>query len=143
MSALRAAARNGACAALLLGVAAALTGCSEETARRGAPTAPHAILVLEPPSFGVGQVATLEVAVVTPPDHTPRPFVPPQQVPGLWVLGTEPQPVRKQAARWIHRTLVRVRARTTGDLLWPAGRVEIEGPTARSRTSPSTPCPSR
>ncbi len=128
MSARRAAARNGACAALLLGVAAALTGCSEETARRGAPTAPRAILTLEPPSFGIGQVATLEVAVVTPPDHTPRPFAPPQDVPGLWVLGTESEPVRKEAARWIHRTLVRVRARTTGDLLWPAGRVEIEGP---------------
>ena len=34
----------------------------------------------------------------------------------------------RSVARWIHRTLVRVRARTTGSLLWPAGRVEVEGP---------------
>jgi hypothetical protein len=128
VSALRAAAHIGACAALLLGVGAGLLGCTEATPRRGAPTTPRATVALEPPSFGVGQVATLEIAVVTPPDHIPRPFVPPQQVPGLWVLGTEPQPVRKEEARWIHSTLVRVRARTTGELLWPAGRIEIEGP---------------
>ena len=95
------------------------------------PTAPprsRATLVLEPPRFGVGQVALLELAVVTPPGHVPRPFAPPEELAGLWLLDSEPLPVEKEPSRWIHRTRLRLRARQAGRFVWPATRVEVEAP---------------
>ncbi len=49
-------------AALALGVA-----CGDEPAPPAAPTAPRATLVLEPAEVGIGGVARVELAVVTPP----------------------------------------------------------------------------
>ena len=63
-------------------------GCAEapDPARRAAPTASRATFVLEPPRLGLGEVAVLELAVITPPDHRPRAYSPPESVPGFWIL---------------------------------------------------------
>jgi hypothetical protein len=111
----------------LLGAAA---GCGDAPpgVQHAAPIAPRATLVLEPPRIGVGQVAVLELAVVTPPGHTPRPFAPPQQLPGLWLLDAETLPVEKQPSRWVHRTRLRLRARAVGVFAWPASTLQLEAP---------------
>ena len=93
----------------LFGASTLLAGaCGQPPAAPGpgAPPRPRATLVLEPPRFGVGQVALLELAVVTPPDHTPRPFEPPEPLPGLWLLDSEPLPVEKETSRARVITLV-------------------------------------
>ncbi len=92
-----------------------------------APTTSRATWVLEPPRIALGQVAVIELAVVTPPGHQLRPFVPEGDIPGFWLLETEALPVEKQASRWIHRTRLRVRARDVGQFVWPGGQVQIEG----------------
>jgi len=117
--------------ALLLGaLLAGLLGCQEEPfdSRYAASPTPQATLVLEPPRIGVGQVAELELVVVTPPGHTPRPFPPPSELPGLWLLSTDRLPVEKQPNRWVHRTQLRVRSRASGRFVWPASELEIEAP---------------
>ena len=121
--------RAGA-ALLLSAFLGGLLGCQGEPsdARYAASPTPRATLVLEPPRIGVGQVAELELAVVTPPGHTPRPFSPPSELPGLWLLGADRLPVEKQATRWVHRTRLRVRARASGRFVWPASTLEVEAP---------------
>jgi len=117
-------------ALLLSAFLGGLLGCQGEPsdARYAASPTPRATLVLEPPRIGVGQVAELELAVVTPPGHTPRPFSPPSELPGLWLLGADRLPVEKQATRWVHRTRLRVRARASGRFVWPASTLEVEAP---------------
>jgi hypothetical protein len=117
-------------ALLLSALVGGLLGCQEEPsdARHAASPAPRATLVLEPPRFGVGQVAELELAVVTPPEHTPRPFFPPPELPGLWLLSADRLPVEKQSTRWVHRTRLRVRARASGRFVWPASMLQVEAP---------------
>lgn len=112
----------------LLALCAAACAESEGGLEPGAPTSTRATLVLEPPRIGVGQVAELELAVVTPPGHAPRPWTPPDEVAGLWILDGETLPAEKEPARWLHRTRLRVRARAVGPTLWPAGSVEVEAP---------------
>jgi hypothetical protein len=121
--------RAGA-ALLLSALLGGLLGCQEEPsdARYAASPTPRATLVLEPPRIGVGQVAELELAVVTPPGHTPRPFSPPSELPGLWLLSADRLPVEKQSTRWVHRTRLRVRARASGRFVWPASLLEVEAP---------------
>ncbi len=104
--------------------------CAESEAPRqpGASPRPRATLVLEPARIGIGQVAELELAVVTPPGHVARPWAPPGEVAGLWILDVETLPVEKEPARWLHRTRLRVRARAVGTALWPAGSVDVEAP---------------
>lgn len=115
-------------AAGLLAVAVALACADEAPELRHAPTTrSRAALVLEPPVLAVGDVAEVEVTVVTPPGRTPRPFEPPEALPGFWVLGAEREPVRKEASRWIHRTRLRLRAREVGRFELPAATVEVEG----------------
>ncbi len=106
------------------------TACSEDPVPPllGAPTAPRASLVLEPPRVGVGAVANLDLAVVTPAGAAMRPYEPPRTVPGFWVLGTEKLPIAKQGSRWIHRTRIRIRAREVGSFRWPRGSVTVESP---------------
>jgi hypothetical protein len=115
---------------LLTTVALAIVACSEAPSqvRFAAPTAPRAMLVLEPPRIGVGQVATLELAVVTPAGHTPRPVAPPAELSGLWILDQEALPIEKQGARWVHRIRFRLRAHAVGAFTWPASRIELEAP---------------
>jgi hypothetical protein len=86
------------------------------------------MLLLEPPSLGVGEVGVVELAVVTPPGHRVRPFKPPNSIPGLWLLAAEPSSIERHSARWIQRTRVRVRAREVGHFTWPEGQIEVEDP---------------
>jgi hypothetical protein len=84
--------------------------------------------VLEPAQIGVGQITTLELAVVTPPGFTLESYAPPPPPPGLWLLDAESPPVEKTDTRWIHRTRLRLRARETGKHAWPGGRIAVEAP---------------
>lgn len=93
-----------------------------------APVHPRATLVLEPPTIRVGDVAVLEIAVITPPEHHVRPFPTPEEVDGFWILQSELLPVTREPNRWIHRKRVRIRAREVGDFAWPAGEVEVDVP---------------
>lgn len=103
--------------------------CSGESATPSAPVtsvAKQAVVVIEPPKLRVGDVAVIEVAVVTPPGHTVHPVKPPPSVPGLWLLDAEALPIEVNGARQVQRTRIRVRAREAGSHAWPAQRVEIE-----------------
>jgi hypothetical protein len=112
-------------AALLLGAACRDAAPPRESS---APALPRAAVVLEPNRIGVGQTATLEIALATPPGHVPQAPALPDAVPGLWILGVESLPVEREAGRWLHRTRVRVRAREVGKLSWPGSVVEIATP---------------
>jgi hypothetical protein len=112
-------------------IAAALVagGCGgERPPEAHAPVLPRAALVLEPPRIGVGELATLEIAVAAPPGHALRPLALPEPPSGLEVLGVEALPVERETTRWLHRTRVRVRARELGALTWPGSAAEIEAP---------------
>ena len=115
---------------VLLAACFTVLACSAEPPDEGggAPVAARATITLEPPTMGIGDVAALEVAVITAPGHTPRPYRPPETVPGFWLLDAEALPIAKRGRRWIHRTRLRVRAREVGTAVWPPGQVEVEGP---------------
>jgi hypothetical protein len=135
-----------ACAAILVlaaGLSVHVAPAAEPPAPEGAetqgtpiaPIAPglappflRASFVLEPPRVRIGDLAALELVVVTPPDHHVRPIEPPPSVQGFWLLGVEPLPVERAQTRWIHRTRLHIRARELGVFLWPAQKVEIDGP---------------
>ncbi|MEN8182099.1 MAG: hypothetical protein ABFS46_06145 [Myxococcota bacterium] len=85
-------------------------------------------MIIEPPDLGVGDVATVEITVVTPPEHRVRPVRPPREVEGFWLLDSEPLPITRDDSRWVHRTRIRARAREIGEFSWPALRVEVETP---------------
>jgi hypothetical protein len=97
----------------------------------GKPAAPVSLrgaVVIEPPRLVIGEVAVVEVAVVTPPEHHVRPLAPPEALPGLWLLDVETPPTQQEAGRWIHRTRFRVRARAVGSFAWPAQEAQVERP---------------
>lgn len=102
--------------------------CSGEPAATppDTPVALQATVVIEPPQLRVGDVAVVEVSVVTPPGHRVPPVRPPPEVDGIWLLGAEVLPVAVDGARLVHRTRIRIRARDTGSFTWPALAVEIE-----------------
>jgi hypothetical protein len=102
--------------------------CSGEPATKSPPVplTKQAVVVIEPPRLRVGDVAVIEVAVVTPPGYRVHPVKPPGSVPGLWLLDAETLPLAVDGARQVQRTRIRVRARETGSHEWPAQRVEIE-----------------
>ena len=111
-----------------LAAARVVLACSGEPARVPAetPVTPQAAVVIEPPRLRVGDVAAIEVVVVTPPGYRVHPLKPPSSAPGLWLLDAEALPVEADRARQLQRTRIRVRARETGSFEWPALRVEIE-----------------
>lgn len=117
---------------VLLGLALAAStwlACGEAAGPPpGASPSLRAALVLEPAVIGVGDVGVVELAVVTPPDHVVRPFEPPAQSDGLWLLDSERLDVEKRESRWVHRTRLRLHAREVGKRTWPAGQVEVEAP---------------
>jgi hypothetical protein len=117
----------------LLALIALALACGERAGEPGAPEAapaPRAAVVIEPPRLRVGDVAHVEVAVVTPPDHAVAPLHPPDPAAlgPLWLLDAEALEVERQGARWTHRTRLRVRAREVGAGEFPALRVEVVGP---------------
>ena len=123
-------------ACVLATVWLAWAGCTESGAppARAAPPLPRAGWVIEPARIGIGEVAVIELAVTTPPEHSVHPFAPPRAVEGFWLLDAQRQPVEKEVSRWIHRTRLRVRARAVGEFVWPAAAVEVEAPDgARTR----------
>jgi hypothetical protein len=118
-------------AAVIAAAAAVLvaSGCRDTAPPEAqAHALPRAAVVLEPPRIGVGQVATLEIAVAAPPEHSLRPLALPEPPAGLQVLGVDALPVEREPTRWLHRTRIRVRAREVGELEWPGGVAEIEAP---------------
>jgi hypothetical protein len=109
---------------------AAVVPLAAALAAAAAPPAPpefQASLALEPPRLLLGQVARAEIAVSTPPGHRLRPPRLPE-LPGLWVVEQRSLPIERQPGRWVHRALVRVRARELGATAFPALRLEVETP---------------
>jgi len=107
-----------------------LSGCSEPTStdRPAAPVSLRATVVLEPPRLEIGETASVEVVVATPPDHAVAPVANPEPIDGVWILSAEAPQVERSAVRWLHRFRFSVRARRTGEFVWPAQRIEIETP---------------
>lgn len=97
------------------------------TAAIASPT-PRAAVSIEPPLLRLGEVAVVEVVVVTPPDHRVHPVTPPERVDGFWLLDAETLPVERRPSRWTQRTRIRVRAREVGKSEWPRLRIEVDGP---------------
>jgi hypothetical protein len=116
--------------AFLASALALCAACEESAApaKRPAPATPRATVILEPPQIRIGDRATLEVAVITPPGHRSLPFSPPESVAGFEILGAEALPVEKQPSRWVHRTRVHLRARDVGSFAWPEGGVDVTAP---------------
>ncbi|MEB2346753.1 MAG: hypothetical protein OZ948_18685 [Deltaproteobacteria bacterium] len=130
-------------AVALLAFALACTGEERPQAGAAAPPTPQATVVIEPPQLRVGDVAVVEVAVATPPDHALRPLAPPDAAAlgPLWLLDAEALPVEKQGQRWTHRTRLRVRAREIGSGTWPALALELIGPEGERTRLETAPRP--
>jgi len=113
-----------------------IVACGEAPAPDpGPPAEPHGTVVLEPERLGVGDLVTVEIVVVTGPEHRLRPVQLPAAIPPLWLLDAERLPVRRQGERWTHVTRVRARVREApGAYVWPALEVEWEDPDGASRT---------
>ncbi len=113
-----------------LGAGLLLAGCGPPAPPSDEVVAPlpRATVVLEPSTLLLGQVARLEVAVVTPPDHQVAPLVPPRAVPGIWVLDWEAPVLERRPERWLHRAGIRIRTQELGEFQWPALRIQVEGP---------------
>lgn len=137
--------RAGPARAVALAVALASLGCGSGPESSGPagpaaadrPEAPasaapatRATVSLEPPRLRIGDVATLELVVSTPPGHRLLPPAPPQpsELSGLWLLDVESLPPEEGDVRWVHRVRLRVRARDVGVHTWPALELEVEGP---------------
>jgi hypothetical protein len=124
-----------AAAALILAAAGA---CAEEAPepRFAAPARPRAALVLEPPVVAVGQVAEVELAIVTLPDHSVPPVELPGSVPGFWVVSRETLPIVREPARWVHRTRARLRAVEVGRFEFPGGSALVVSPEGAAAVLP-------
>lgn len=112
-------------------LACALLACAEsqdEAPRYAAPARPRAALLLEPPIVAVGELAALDLSVVTKPGHTVQPKDLPASIPGFWRVEREPLEIVKEPARWLHRTRLRLRAVEVGRFEFPGGSVEVESP---------------
>lgn len=109
-----------------------------EAAPSPAPAPPPASLrasvVLEPPRIEIGDVFTVEVAVVTPPGHHVAPAPVPKAVPGLVIMDAERPSVDREPGRWVHHQRFRARARSTGPLRWPALELGVESPDGERQT---------
>lgn len=119
-----------ALARVVLGLALGLAACGGEP-EPAAPVAPpslRATWVLEPPRVRVGDVATLELAVVTPPDHRVLPPRLPEELPGFWLLELGLPEVERAPGHWLHRARLRLRAREPGLHAWPPFELEVESP---------------
>jgi len=113
------------CIAIALGLACS---SAHESAAPATPVALAATVAIEPPRLRIGDVAVVEVTVVTPPGHRVAPVRPPEAVAGLWLLDAETLPVETSGAREIRRTRIRVRAREVGATTWPPLAIEVDAP---------------
>jgi hypothetical protein len=111
--------------ATAVALAAGCDGTDRATSRAVASPKSRAALVIEPSILRIGDVATAELVVVTPPDHRVLPFAPPD-VPGVWLLELTPEPPEIREQRWVHRTRIRVRPRDIGVYSWPDSQVVVE-----------------
>ena len=125
-----------------VGLALALACGRDETAPRAEPAEPlaatsapapapaslRASVVLEPPRVEIGDVFTVEVAVVTPPGHRVAPAQVPKAVPGLAIVEALLPSLDQEPGRWVHHQRFRVRASATGPLRWPALELGVEAP---------------
>lgn len=120
----------GRLAVAWLALTALLASCEEPPPPDpvSTPTSLRGAVVIEPPTLTVGDVAKVEVTLVTPPGHAMRPVRPPTEVAGFWVLDARALPTERSEARWVHRTRIRARAREPGSFEWPSLRVEVETP---------------
>jgi hypothetical protein len=127
------------CVALALACAAEETpprpGAAEPLATEAAPSTPvaapaslRATVVLEPPRIEIGDLFTVEVAVVTPPGHRVAPAPVPKAIPGLAIVEASLPSVDQEPGRWVHHQRFRARASSTGPLRWPALELGVEAP---------------
>jgi len=117
--------------ALLCALALACGAPADPPADAPAPPPPAALrasVVLEPPRIEIGDLFTVEVAVVTPPDHRVAPVQVPKAAPGLVIVDAELPSVDREPGRWVHRQRFRARARATGPLVWPELALGVETP---------------
>jgi len=119
--------RNGL--ALVAGCLLAGLGCgappvADEPAH---DTAVHARATVEPPEIRIGERAVLEIIVASPPDRRLLPFATPESLTGFEVLAVEVLPVEERSDGWLHRTLVRLRARDVGRFAWPRTNLDLVG----------------
>ena len=120
--------------AAMLAAALLAAACGESP--RAAPVEPRAAWLLESLPIRIGDVASLDRVIVTPPGWTVAPLEPPAAPDGFWLLDAESLPTERLASRWIHRTRLRIRARELGRFAWPAGTAEIEAPEGEKRQLP-------
>jgi len=120
--------------AVPLGLAVLACGPGDEPAP-GPPAAIHGAVILEPSTLGVGDLVTVEITVVTPPEHRVRPIELPERIPPLWLLDAERLPIERHGERWTHVTRIRARVQEApGDYVWPAQTVAIEAPEGAAQT---------
>jgi len=117
-------------------LAAALLATACGAPLRATPVEPRAAWLLESTPIRVGDVASLDRVIVTPPGWTVSPFEPPAAPDGFWLLDAESLPTERLASRWMHRTRLRIRAREVGHFEWPAATTEIEAPGGEKRQLP-------
>ena len=84
--------------------------------------------MLEPPRVEIGDLFTVEVAVVTPPGHRVAPAPVPKAIPGLAIVEAAIPSVDREPGRWVHHQRFRARASATGPLRWPAVELGVEAP---------------
>jgi hypothetical protein len=128
------------CVALALACSAEETpprpGAAEPVGTEAAKSAPaaappaslRATVVLEPPRIEIGDLFTVEVAVVTPPGHRVAPAPVPKAIPGLAIVDASRASVDHEPGRWVHHQRFRARASATGPLRWPALEIGVEAP---------------
>lgn len=103
-------------------------GCDESVdvaSQTAPPPSLRATVSIEPAQLEIGEVATVELRVVTPPNHRVLPFDPPE-VPGVWLLESRALETERHAARWIHRTQLRLRPQDLGPVAWPDTSLAVE-----------------
>ncbi len=112
-----------------------------ESAPEPPPATLRASVVLEPPRIEIGDLFTVEVAVVTPPGHRVAPAQVPKAIPGLTIVDAERPTVSHEPGRWVHHQRFRARARSTGPFSWPALELGVEAPdgTRQSVTADARP----
>jgi hypothetical protein len=96
--------------------------------RYAPPSRARASFLLEPTRIAVGDVVELRLAVVTPPEHVARPWRAPVTLPGFQVLDSQQLATEKRPGRWVHDTLLHIRAREVGHFEVLQSAVEVQGP---------------